>query len=100
MGGLHALPGLTGRLPSSAGAALPERSAHEPKTARERSCPMNIRLLLCGLATVMGAAVLLSVGSTATRAADKVQVVASFSILDDMVRQVGGDRVEVRTLVG
>ncbi|MBC8012523.1 MAG: zinc ABC transporter substrate-binding protein, partial [Methyloceanibacter sp.] len=33
-------------------------------------------------------------------AADKVKAVASFSILGDMVRQVGGDRVEVATLVG
>ena len=33
-------------------------------------------------------------------AGDKVKAVASFSILGDMVRQVGGDRVEVTTLVG
>jgi zinc/manganese transport system substrate-binding protein len=33
-------------------------------------------------------------------AADKVTAVASFSILGDMVKQVGGDRVEVTTLVG
>jgi len=33
-------------------------------------------------------------------AADKVKAVASFSILGDMVRQVGGDRVDVVTLVG
>jgi zinc/manganese transport system substrate-binding protein len=32
-------------------------------------------------------------------AADKVKAVASFSILGDMVKQVGGDRVEVVTLV-
>ncbi|RYX95177.1 MAG: metal ABC transporter substrate-binding protein [Comamonadaceae bacterium] len=36
---------------------------------------------------------------TAT-AADKLPVVASFSILGDIVRAVGGDRVEVSTLVG
>jgi zinc/manganese transport system substrate-binding protein len=34
------------------------------------------------------------------RAADKVNAVASFSILGDMVKQVGGDRVDVITLVG
>ena len=34
------------------------------------------------------------------RAADKVKAVASFSILGDMVKQVGGDRVDVITLVG
>lgn len=33
-------------------------------------------------------------------AADKLPVVASFSILGDMVRVVGGDRVEVNSLVG
>jgi zinc/manganese transport system substrate-binding protein len=33
-------------------------------------------------------------------AADKVKAVASFSILGDMVKQVGGDRVDVITLVG
>jgi zinc/manganese transport system substrate-binding protein len=38
--------------------------------------------------------------SGAALAADKIKVVASFSILGDMVRQVGGDRVEVMTLVG
>ena len=35
-----------------------------------------------------------------SHAAEKVKAVASFSILGDMVRQVGGDRVEVVTLVG
>src|SRR3954453_17245195 len=39
-------------------------------------------------------------GSTSAWAADKVKAVASFSILGDMLRQVGGDRVEVITLVG
>jgi zinc/manganese transport system substrate-binding protein len=34
------------------------------------------------------------------QAADKIKAVASFSILGDMVKEVGGDRVEVTTLVG
>jgi zinc/manganese transport system substrate-binding protein len=34
------------------------------------------------------------------QAADKLKAVASFSILGDMVRNVGGDRVEVTALVG
>jgi zinc/manganese transport system substrate-binding protein len=34
------------------------------------------------------------------QAAGKVKAVASFSILGDMVKQVGGERVEVMTLVG
>ena len=33
-------------------------------------------------------------------AADRIQVVASFSILGDMVRQVTGDLAEVTTIVG
>lgn len=38
--------------------------------------------------------------ATGAQAADKVKAVASFSILGDMVKQVGGDRVDVVTLVG
>jgi zinc/manganese transport system substrate-binding protein len=38
--------------------------------------------------------------SSAADAADKLKAVASFSVLGDMVQQVGGDRVEVTTLVG
>jgi zinc/manganese transport system substrate-binding protein len=47
----------------------------------------------------LAAATLLALPGAAG-AADKVKAVASFSILGDMVRQVGGDRVEVVTLVG
>jgi zinc/manganese transport system substrate-binding protein len=47
----------------------------------------------------LAAAILLTLPGGAG-AADKVKAVASFSILGDMVRQVGGDRVEVATLVG
>ena len=43
--------------------------------------------------------VLLGLSGTG-HAADKLKAVASFSILGDMVKQVGGDRVEVTTLVG
>ena len=38
--------------------------------------------------------------STHSTAADKIAVTASFSILGDLVRAVGGDRVTVTTLVG
>jgi zinc/manganese transport system substrate-binding protein len=41
-----------------------------------------------------------SVFACAARAADKLPVVASFSILGDVVGRVGGDRVAVTTLVG
>jgi zinc/manganese transport system substrate-binding protein len=38
--------------------------------------------------------------SAPARAQDRLNVVASFSILGDFVRNVGGDRVNVTTLVG
>jgi zinc/manganese transport system substrate-binding protein len=46
------------------------------------------------------AACLLAVTSLGAQAQDKLPVVASFSILGDLVGQIGGDRVSVRTLVG
>jgi zinc/manganese transport system substrate-binding protein len=49
----------------------------------------------------IGLALAFALGATGdANAADKVTAVASFSILGDMVKQVGGDRVEVATLVG
>ncbi|MEX2166801.1 MAG: metal ABC transporter substrate-binding protein [Methyloceanibacter sp.] len=49
----------------------------------------------------IGLALILLLGLTGgAEAADKVKAVASFSILGDMIRQVGGERVEVVTLVG
>jgi zinc/manganese transport system substrate-binding protein len=51
--------------------------------------------------TQIGVALCLLLGLTGgAGAADKVKAVATFSILGDMVREVGGDRVEVATLVG
>jgi zinc/manganese transport system substrate-binding protein len=53
------------------------------------------------IVTSIGMALLVLLGlSGGANAADKVKAVASFSLLGDMVRQVGGDRVEVITLVG
>ena len=49
-------------------------------------------LLLAGLAAMLA--------GTSALAQDRVKVVATFSILGDLVRNVGGDRVEVATLVG
>ena len=41
-----------------------------------------------------------AIGSTGANAADKIKVAASFSVLGDMVKQIGGERVEVTTFVG
>jgi zinc/manganese transport system substrate-binding protein len=49
-------------------------------------------LLLAGLAAVLSATPALAQG--------KIKAVASFSILGDLVKNVGGDRVDVATLVG
>lgn len=46
------------------------------------------------------AAVAVSVLAVAPAAAEPLKTVASFSILGDLVKQVGGDRVAVATLVG
>jgi zinc/manganese transport system substrate-binding protein len=57
---------------------------------------MNKRIFLqagVALALVLGL-------SDGVQAADKIKAIASFSILGDMVSQVGGDRVDVIALVG
>ena len=61
---------------------------------------MNRRLLLCAAAFLAPLLFGSAIGSTRANAADKIKVAASFSVLGDMVRQVGGDRVEVTTFVG
>lgn len=48
---------------------------------------------------LLGAATL-SLAATAARAAEPIPVVASFSILADFVREVGGERVRIDMLVG
>src|SRR3569833_1940292 len=42
----------------------------------------------------------LALTASPSRAADRLNVVASFSILADFARQVGGDKVDVTALVG
>jgi zinc/manganese transport system substrate-binding protein len=51
--------------------------------------------LLAGCLTVAASSL-----PVAAQNADKLKVVATFSILGDMVRNIGGERVEVATLVG
>ena len=61
---------------------------------------MNRRLLLCAAAFFAPLLLGSAIGSTSANAADKIKVATSFSVLGDMVRQVGGDRVEVTSFVG
>jgi len=49
---------------------------------------------------VLFAALFIIGGGTEARAEHKVKVIASFSILGDMIKNVGGDKIEVTTLVG
>jgi zinc/manganese transport system substrate-binding protein len=56
------------------------------------------RAAVCVLAGCLTLAA--SILPAAAQNADKLKVVATFSILGDMVRNVGGERVEVATLVG
>jgi zinc/manganese transport system substrate-binding protein len=50
--------------------------------------------------TFLAAIVAVIVAAGPAAAQDKIKVVASFSILGDLIRNVGGDRVDVATLVG
>lgn len=56
--------------------------------------PRHVRLFIAALAALL----VLPFG--ATQAQERLPVVASFSILGDFVAQVGGDRINLRTLVG
>ena len=56
--------------------------------------PVITRIVVLFLALIVAG------GATEARAEPKVKVIASFSILGDMAKNVGGARVEVITLVG
>lgn len=57
---------------------------------------MNLRSMIAlGLSAIAALG-----GFAATAAAEKLKVTASFSILGDMAREIGGERVEITTLVG
>lgn len=49
---------------------------------------------------LLSASLAAMLASSPALAADKIKVVATFSILGDLVQNVGGDRIEVATLVG
>ena len=59
---------------------------------RDASISTPFRFVLAGVAILLG------VGPAA--AADKIKVVATFSVIGDMVANVAGDRVDLVTLVG
>ena len=73
---------------------LARRSAHDI-SVWQKVCFRRFLLILVGLAAV---ASILS--ASAQQEATKLKVVATFSILGDLARNVGGDRVDVTTLVG
>lgn len=56
--------------------------------------------MLTNRGRVLMAAVLMLGAALHAAAAERVPVVASFSVLGDLVRQVGGERVQVQVLVG
>jgi zinc/manganese transport system substrate-binding protein len=64
----------------------------------ESTMQIRQRLLALAAALVVGAAA--TSAPAQDKVHDKVSVLATFSILADFVKQVGGDRVEVSTLVG
>jgi zinc/manganese transport system substrate-binding protein len=52
------------------------------------------------LASLLGALTLVNSGSAAASQSTRLPVIATFSILGDIVQNVGGEHVQVRTLVG
>ena len=45
-------------------------------------------------------AAVLALAATAARAAERPKVVATFSVLGDMIARIAGDRVQLTTIVG
>jgi len=61
---------------------------------------MNTELRIVASLLAILAAMALSGGGSSCRAAEKMKVVATFSVIGDMVANVGGDQVELVTIVG
>lgn len=55
---------------------------------------------LPGFLRILAAAALVGLASPAAAGSDRLTVVATFSIIGDFARQVGGDRIALTTLVG
>ena len=60
---------------------------------------MKSQLAATRISIALLASALISLCDNHANAADKIEVVASFSILGDLAREVGGDRVAVTTIV-
>src|SRR5215813_5188772 len=94
----RALPDLVAirprRRPGATGVPRPPPRSMTMRPNRNEGVMLTRRQALA--ATALAA---LFVGASA-RAQDRLKVIASFSILGDLVKNVGGDRVEVATLVG
>ena len=69
----------------------------ETQLVNRRSCSI---LLALGLALIASLPTMTPVAAQTPTTEDPLQVVASFSILGDLVKNVGGDAVEVTTLIG
>src|ERR1700687_1080281 len=59
---------------------------------RDDSIRARFRVILAGVAILFG--------GSAAGAADRIKVVATFSVIGDMVANIAGDRVDLVTLVG
>lgn len=68
------------------------------KTVVSRSCALRRRLMLCVASCV--AMLALTPGTAPAMARERLPVVASFSILGDMLKEIGGERVAVTVIVG
>lgn len=71
-----------------------------PKKPPKENCPMNNRTHIRVLSVLVLGLLLGLTAATTARAEAPLPVVASFSILGDLVTQVGGEAVAVSTLVG
>src|SRR5829696_7072512 len=71
--------------------------AKEMHTVNRRFCSILLALVLAIIASLP---TLIPVAAQTPSTGDPLQVVASFSILGDLVKNVGGDAVEVTTLIG
>src|SRR5262245_1332267 len=83
---------------SAASAASCARSFPAATSRREEDAMLTRRQAVA--ASVLAAILAAAPSGAQEQPKDKLRVIASFSILGDLVKNVGGDRVEIGTLVG